>query len=161
MKVRDRASEIKGIFYKHCKDIIYGSPEIDINESKRRPDCGTISEEIIFIDGSLLNFVEKIVNGSIQIYSYEYFRPGSGFFFHYQNEGINEGIRKPLNHLHVGMKKITDRKLLELLPDELIEHGGPHYMAPEMKFNDFVGMIIVNYFDDHRNRDKMLRALGV
>jgi hypothetical protein len=35
------------------------------------------------------------------------------------------------------------------------------YKAPEMKFNDFLGMIIVNYFDNHKNRDKMLRALGV
>ncbi|MCX9026965.1 MAG: hypothetical protein OIN86_02135 [Candidatus Methanoperedens sp.] len=161
MRVRDRASEIKGIFYKHCKDIIYGSPEFDINESKKHTDCGTISEEIRFIDGSLLNFVEKIVNGRIRIYSYEYFRPESGFFFHYQNEGIDNGVRKPLNHLHVGMKKIADKKLLELLPDELIEHGGPHYIAPEMKFNDFLGMIVVNYFDNHRYSDKMLRALEV
>jgi hypothetical protein len=157
VKVRDRASEIKGIFYKHCKDIIYESPEFDINESKKRTDCGTISEEIRFIDGSLLNFVESIVNGSIHIYSYEYFRPESGFFFHYQNEGI----RKPLNHLHVGIKKAADKRFLDILPSELIEHGGPHYMAPEMKFNDFLGMIIVNYFDNHKNRDKMLRALGV
>lgn len=159
MKVRDRAAEIKGIFYKHCKDIIYSSPGFDINESKKRTDCGTISEEIKFIDGSLLNFVEMIVNGSIHIYSYEYFRPESGFFFHYQNEGIDEGVRKPLNHLHVGMKKIADKKLLDILPDELIEHNGPHYMAPEMKFNDFMGMIIVNYFDNHKNRKRMMRAL--
>ncbi len=161
MKVRDRAAEIKGIFYKHCKDIIYGSPEFDINESKKRTECGTISEEIKFIDGSVLNFVEMIVNGSIHIYSYEYFRPESGFFFHYQNEGIDEGVRKPLNHLHVGIKKVTYRELLDILPDELIEHGGPHYMAPEMKFNDFMGMIIVNYFDNHKNRKRMIRALGL
>jgi len=161
VKVRDRAAEIKGIFYKHCKDIIYSSPEFDINESKKRSNCGTISDEIKFIDGSLLNFVEMIVNGSIHIYSYEYFRPESGFFFHYQNEGIDEGVRKPLNHLHVGMKKVADRKLLDILPDELIEHGGPHYMAPEMKFNDFMGMIIVNYFDNHKNRNRMMRALGL
>jgi hypothetical protein len=59
------------------------------------------------------------------------------------------------------MKKTDDKRFLDILPSELIEHGGPHYMAPEMKFNDFLGMIIVNYFDNHRNRDKMLRALGV
>ncbi len=130
MKVRDRAAEIKGIFYKHCKDIIYSSPEFEINESKRRTDCVTISEEIKFIDGSLLNFVDK-------------------------------GIRKPLNHLLVGIKKAADKKLLDILPGELLEHGGPHYMAPGMKFNDFMGMIIVNYFDNHKTRNRMMKALGL
>jgi len=125
VKVRDRASEIKGIFYK-----------------------------IRFIDGSSFNFVERIVNGSIHIYSYEYFRPESGFFFHYQNEGIDTGVIKPLNHLHVGVKKIAGKKLLELLPDELIEHGGPHYMAPKMKLNDFMGMIIVNYFYEFKSANQ-------
>lgn len=112
MKVRDRAAEIKGIFYKHCKDIIYSSSE-------------------------------------------------SGFFFHYQNEGVDKGVRKPLNHLHVGIKKTADKKLLDILPDELLEHGGPHYMAPEMKFNDFMGIIIVNYFDNHKNRNRMMKPLGL
>ncbi len=161
MRVRDRAAEIRGIFFSHCKDIIDRSPALEINESKKHNDCGAISEKLKLIDGSLINFFEIIADGNIIEYSYEYVRDDTGFFFHYQNEGIDDGIRKPLNHLHVGIKKAADRKLLGFLPDELIEHGGPHYMAPEMKFNDFLGMIIVNYFDNHRNRDKMLRALGV
>jgi hypothetical protein len=84
VKIRNRTAEIKGIFYNHCKDIIDRSPGFYVNESKKQADCGTISEEIIFIDGSVLNFFEKIIDGSIVIYSYEYIRPESGFFFHYQ-----------------------------------------------------------------------------
>ncbi len=159
MKIRDRAAEIKGIFYTHCKDIIDESPPFDINESKKRKDYGTISEGIRFIDGSLLNFFERIVDGNIEEYSYEYVRPDTGFFFHYQNEGVENGIRKPLHHLHVGIKKDADKNLLELLPSELIEHDGPHYKAPEMNFNEFIGMIVVNFFADHRNCERMLRGL--
>jgi hypothetical protein len=161
VKVRDRATEIKGIFYTHCKDIIEGAPSFDITESKKRTDYGTISEEIRFIDDSLLDFFERIIDGSIKEYSYEYVRPDTGFFFHYQNEGIEDGIRKPLYHLHVGIKKDADKELLELLPNELIEHGGPHYKAPRMNFNEFMGMIIVNFFDYHRYCERMLRSLGV
>lgn len=161
MKVRDRATEIKGIFYTYCKDIIGVSPSFDITESKKRTDYGTISEEIRLVDGSLINFFERIIGGDIEEYSYEYVRPATGFFFHYQNEGIENGIRKPLHHLHVGIKKDADRKLLELLPDELIEHGGPHYKAPETNFNEFMGMVIVSFFANHRNYEKMLRSLGL
>jgi hypothetical protein len=75
VKIRNRTAEIKGIFYNHCKDIIDRSPGFYVNESKKQADCGTISEEIIFIDGSVLNFFEKIIDGSIVIYSYEYIRP--------------------------------------------------------------------------------------
>jgi hypothetical protein len=63
--------------------------------------------------------------------------------------------------LHVGIKKDANKKLLDLLPEELIEHGGPHYMAPKMKLNDFMGMIIVNFFKNHQNRKKMLSNLGL
>ncbi len=56
MKVRDRAAEIKGIFYTYCKDIFDGSPSFNITESKKCMDYGTISEEIGLIDGSLINF---------------------------------------------------------------------------------------------------------
>ncbi|OGH08136.1 MAG: hypothetical protein A2W22_00050 [Candidatus Levybacteria bacterium RBG_16_35_11] len=161
MRVRDRATEIKGIFYTHCREIIDGSPAFKINESKNQKNCGAVSEKMKLIDGSLINFFEIIVDGNIHEYSYEYVRHDTGFFFHYQNEGIDEGIKKPLNHLHVGIKKVADKKLLDILPDELIEHGGPHYMAPEMKFNDFMGMIIVNYFDNHKNRNRMMKALGL
>lgn len=133
----------------------------DITESKKRTDYGTISEEIRLIDGSLINFFERIIGGDIEEYSYEYVRPTTGFFFHYQNEGIENGIRKPLHHLHVGIKKDAGRKLLELLPNELIEHGGPHYKAPEMNFNEFMGMVIVSFFANHRNCERMLRSLGL
>lgn len=160
MKVRDRAAEIKGIFYTYCKDIIDESPAFEITESKKRRGYGTISEEIRLIDGSLINFFERIVDGNIEEYSYEYVRD-TGFFFHYQNEGIEKGIRKTLHHLHVGIKKDADEELLELLPKELIEHGGPHYKAPEMDFNEFMGMIVVNFFDYHKNCKRMLRSLGL
>ncbi len=161
MRIRDRVAEIRGIFFTNCKDIIDGTPAFIINESKKHKNCGAISEKIKLIDGSLINFFEIIVDGNIDEYSYEYVRPDTGFFFHYQNEGIDEGVRKPLNHLHVGMKKIADKKLLDILPDELIEHGGPHYMAPEMKFKDFMGIIMINYFDNHKNCNRMMRALGI
>jgi len=161
VRVRDRAAEIRGIFFTHCKEIIERSPAFEINESKKLKNCGAISEKLKLIDGSLINFFEIIVDGNIDEYSYEYVRTDTGFFFHYQNEGIDEGVRKPLNHLHVGIKKAADKRFVDILPCELIEHGGPHYMAPKMKFNDFMGMIIVNYFDNHINRDKMLRALGI
>ncbi|VVB89227.1 Uncharacterised protein [uncultured archaeon] len=161
MKVRDRAAEIRGIFYTHCKEIIDGLPSFDINESKKLRNYGTISEEIVFIDGSLLNFFERIVDGNIAEYSYEYLRPDTGFFFHYQNEGIENGIRKPLHHLHVGIKKDANKNLSELIPKELLEHGGPHYKAPKIDFNELMGMIIVNFFENHRNCERMIRSLRV
>ncbi|MCX9082395.1 MAG: hypothetical protein OIN83_09380 [Candidatus Methanoperedens sp.] len=76
------------------EDIDDGSPSFDIAESKKRKDYGAISEEIGL--------------------SYEYVRPDTGFFFYYQNEGIENGIRKPLYHLHVGIKKDADKNLLPL-----------------------------------------------
>jgi hypothetical protein len=62
-------------------------------------------------------------NGVIEIYSYEYIRPDTGFFYHYQNEGVENGIKKPLHHLHVGIKKDANEKLVELLSKELKEQG--------------------------------------
>jgi hypothetical protein len=161
MKVRERANEIRGIFYTYCKEIIDGSAAFEISESKKSGDYGTVSEEIILIDGSLLNFFERLFEGNIKEYSYEYIRPNTGFFFHYQNEGIENGIRKPRHHLHVGIKKDADKNLLGLLPEELLEHGGPHYKAPEMDFREFMGMIIVNFFEDHKNCERMLRRLRI
>lgn len=159
MRVRDRAGEIKGIVYSHCKDIIDGSPSFAINESKKHKNCGAITEKLKLIDGSLINFFEILVDGEIKEYSYEYVQPNTGFFFHYQNEGVENGIRKPLHHLHVGIKKDANKKLLEMLPNELFEHNGPHYKAPEMKFNEFIGIIIGNFFKNHRNCERMLRSL--
>ncbi len=100
MKVRDRAAEIKGIFYKHCKDIIYVSPEFDINESKKRTDCGTISEEIKFIDGSLLNFIEMIVNGNIH----------TATNILGQNLGMFDYPRKKVKLMKILSKKVGRRK---------------------------------------------------
>ena len=162
MKVQDRVSEIRGVIYSYCNDIIdqSASSTFEINRSEKRPDYGTISVEIRCSDGSLLKFFEKINGGIIEIYSYEYIRLDTGFFYHYQNEGVENGIKKPLHHLHVGIKKDANEKLLELLPNELIEHGGPHYKVSEISFNEFMAMIIVNFFDGHRNCDNMLKNLG-
>lgn len=124
MRAREQAAIIKGIFYTHCKDIIDGKPRFDIIEIKKRNDDGTISSDIRFIDGSVLNFIEKLVDGKVELYSYEYLRPDTGFFFHYHNEGIEDGIRKPLHHLHVGIKKDADKKLLDIMPEELMSMVG-------------------------------------
>jgi len=163
VNLRERATEIKGIFYSSCKDIIDEPPSFEIIPDIKYADYGTIFEEgIRFIDGSFLNFLEEIKKGDIGRYGYEYIRPNTGFFFHYQNEGIENGIRKPLNHLHVGiLKKYANGNLLDLLPEELKEHKGPHFKAPEIKFNEFMGMIIVCFFADHRSCEEMIRSLGV
>ena len=160
MKVQERATEIKGIIFSHCVDIIDQTSNVEVTKSRKYKDRGTISAEFICSNGSSVNIFEKINDGNIETYSYEYTYPGTGFFFHYQNEGIENGIRKPLHHLHVGIKKDADEKLLELLPNELIEHNGPHYKVQEITINEFMGMIIENYFDEHRNRDKILKNLG-
>lgn len=34
-------------------------------------------------------------------------------------------------------------------------------MAPKMEFTDFIGIIIVNFFRDHKNSKKMLKSLGL
>jgi len=66
------------------------------------------------------------------------------------------------DHKEVGIKKdLFDADLLNFLPEMLIEHNGPHYKAPEIKFNEFMGMIIVNFFEDHRNSGRMLKSLGL
>ncbi len=163
MNLREQATEIKGIFYTYCKDIIDEPPSFDITPSEKHPDHGTIfGEEIRFIDGSLLNFFEEIEGGNIGRYGYEYIRPDTGFCFHYQNEGVDNGIRKPLHHLHVGiMKKYANGNLIGLLPEELIEHKCPHFKAPEMKIHEFMGIIVVSFFADHKNCEKMLRRLGL
>lgn len=161
MNLSERATEIKGIFYTHCNAIINEPLQFDVYPGRRHPENGTITEEgIKFIDGSLLNFFEEIKNENIGIYSYEYIRPDTGYFFHYQNEGKENGIRKPLHHLHVGiMKENADRVLLEKIPKELIEHNGPHFVA-RINFHDFMGMIVANFFSNERNCEEMLNNLG-
>lgn len=162
MNIRERASEIRGIFYTNCKDIIFEPFHLTKTESQKFLGDGTIFSEIKFIGNYLLNFNEEIINGNISRYSYEFICLGTGFFFVYENEGRENGIMKPLHHLHVGIKRdLFNADLLDFLPEKLIEHDGPHYKAPEMKFNEFMGMIIVNFFSDHRNSGRMLRSLGL
>jgi len=163
VNLSERSTEIKGIFYAHCKRIISVPPSFDIYPGEKHPYNGTIIEEgIKFIDGSLLNFFEKIEDGKIGRYSYEYIRPDTGFFFHYENEGIENGIRKPLHHLHVGiLKEHANDDLLSQLPSELLEHKGPHFIAPEMSFYNFMGIILVNFFEKHDDCEEMIRNLGL
>jgi len=60
LNVRERATQIKGILYSHCQNIIRNVPAFKTNESRKFRDGGTISfEEMEFIDGSLLNFFGK------------------------------------------------------------------------------------------------------
>lgn len=162
MNVWERAHQIKGILYGHCQSVILNVPSIDINERHSLRDSGTIIiDGIKFNDGSLLNFFEEIHTGNIERYSYEYVQP-TGFFFLYENEGVENGIKKPLHHLHVGiMKEHADESLLRLLPGKLIEHEGPHFKAPEMEFHEFMGMIIANFFSEHDDCEEMLGNLGL
>jgi hypothetical protein len=160
VKVQERATEIKGIIYSHCVEIIETASPVDVNRSKRYQDYGTISAEFICTNDSSINIFETIKEGNVEKYSYEYSHPDTGFFFHYQNDGYKNGIRKPLHHLHVGIRKNANKKLLELLPYELIEHNGPHYKVQEITINEFMGVIIENYFEKDKNHDEILERLG-
>lgn len=163
MNVWERYTDLEGIFYSHCQSIISEIPTPKLKEAHKFKDSGSIIiEGIKFIDDSISNFSESLHIGNIERYSYEYIQP-TGFFFLYENEGVENGIRKPLHHLHVGiMKEHADDTLLESLPEPLIEHKGPHFIAPRISFNQFMGIIIVNFFnEDNRNCDRMLRSLGL
>jgi hypothetical protein len=72
VNIRERASEIKGIFYTNCKDIILEPPYIKKTEGQKYMGDGTIYAEIKFIDDYLLNFIEEITGGNITRYMYEY-----------------------------------------------------------------------------------------
>jgi hypothetical protein len=158
---RDRASIVKGIIYSHCNDIIVQSPSsiFEVNQSRKHSETGTIAIETTCLNDSSIKILEEINNGNIVKYSYLY-ESNNGFFFNYGNDGDSNGIKKPLHHLHVGITKHANNNLIELLPSELIEHGGPHYKVSEISINDFMCMIIVNYFNDHKNHDKMIENLG-
>lgn len=166
MKVSERESILRGIFHNILKNIIVSKrPYFDTPEREYGPISGT---DIKFRDDSILNFIEKINNEEMQTYLYEYIRP-DGFFFGYDNEGYENGIYKPLNHWHVGIKKnkglfplLGQHDLLEKFPLELIDHDGPHYKAPDMDFHYFLGIIIVNFYDDDKTECKnMLEGLGL
>ena len=161
MIFRERASTLKGIIYSHCNDIIVQSPSsiLQVIQSKKHSESGTIAIETTCLNGSSIKILEKINNGNIVKYSYSY-ESNNGFFFSYENNGDNIGIKKPLHHLHVGIRKHANNNLSESLPSELIEHGGPHYKVSEISINEFMCMIIVNYFNDHKNHDKMIENLG-
>lgn len=58
------------------------------------------------------------------------------------------------------MKEHADDSLLGSLPEPLIEHKGPHFVAPRISFNQFMGVIIVNFFENNRNCKRMLKSLG-
>jgi len=60
------------------------------------------------------------------------------------------------------MKEHADGTLLGYLPEPLIEHKGPHFMAPKISFNQFIGIIIVNFFnEDNKDCESMLKSLGL
>lgn len=159
MNIWERSTQIKGILYTHCQSIILSVPAFKTNESHRFVESGDIRiEGIKFTDGSILNFLEELHLGEINRYSYEYIQ-STGFFFSYENEGKENGIKKPLHHLHVGiMRGHADESLF---PEKLIEHKGPHFKAPQMKFHEFMGIIVANFFaEDESCQEQMLRNLG-
>ena len=155
----NRATSLKGIIFTHCTDIISHSPPvIDVTPSRKYKETGTIEIESVCSNGSCIKIFEKIENGNIIKYSYLY-EGENGFFFNYANDGDSDGIKKPLHHLHVGITKNANDDLIDLLPSELIEHGGPHYKVQEISINEFMLMIIVNYFYNHKNCDTMIEKL--
>ncbi len=163
MNVWERLHQLRGILYTHCQSIILSVPAFKPIEKLRLVDSGEIRiEGIKFIDESILNFFEDIHLGNIEKYSYEYIQH-NGFFFVYENEGIQNGIKKPLYHLHVGiMRENADEILLQCLPEKLIEHKGPHFKAPKMNFHEFMGIIIANFFaEDEDECKKILKGLGL
>jgi len=158
VNVWERSHQIRGIFFSHCSTVILSRPAFKINESNRFVDSGEIRiEGVKFIDGSILNFLEDIHLGNIKRYSYEYIQ-STGFFFSYENEGHENGIKKPLNHLHVGIMK---EHAESSLPEKLLEHKGPHFKAPQMEFHEFMGIIVANFFTEHDDCEEILRNLGL
>jgi hypothetical protein len=91
VNLSERKSEIKGIFYTNCKDIIDKPPSFATYTSEKHTDNGTITEEEIkFSDGSFLNFFEEIKDENIGRYGYEYICPDTGFFFHYESQTLRQ-----------------------------------------------------------------------
>jgi hypothetical protein len=63
-----------------------------------------IGTGIRFVDGSILNFEERISHDEEMVsYLYEYIRTDTGFFFGYDKE-VEINIKKPVHHWHVGIK---------------------------------------------------------
>jgi len=65
------------------------------------------------------------------------------------------------NHLitfHVGIMKGHAESSV---PEKLIEHKGPHFKAPQIEFNEFMGIIVANFFSEYEDCEDMLRNLGL
>lgn len=147
-------SSQKGIFQSHLNKIIKSSNPVRMFGKNSE----TISWEIVFVDDSTLETFEVIEINNDKIekkkYGYEYKR-SSGFFFFYEldenksstveKRSTVEKLWKPKYHLHVGVKK-EKSSLIKEIPEQLIDHNGPHYKVSSIEINEIVGMIIVNFF---------------
>jgi hypothetical protein len=141
----------KGIFESIIIKIIKSAkPNILPNKDEK-----TIHWIISFKDDSKLEAWEtlSIKNNQTEMirYGYEY-TSLSGFCFSYEldKEGSTkiEKLKKPQHHLHVGIKKERAPQNEEF-PEQLVEHGGPHYKVPPISIDEIVGMIILNFFPNN------------
>lgn len=156
-------SRIRGIFITHLSPII--RPD---KKEIRSLNNNTLDLNIVFSDGSRLRGMETFSVSRNQVkairYGYEYERP-NGFFFHYEMESdeqiddpelllsidqLVKRIDKPCCHLHVGARKETADQL-GFFPEELREHGGPHYPTFPVSLEFVLAIIIVNYFPHQTN----------
>ena len=143
----------KGIFFTNIAKIIDSATPMRLSGKNSE----TINWKIIFIDNSILETFEvlEINSDGINIirYGYEYSTP-SGFFFFYEFEldknriSTVDKLWKPEYHLHVGVKK-NESSLMKEIPEQLIDHKGPHYKVSSIEINEIVGMIVVNFFPDN------------
>lgn len=154
-------SEQNGIFYSHINKIIKNA----IPERFTGKNSETISWNIVFMDNSILRTLEvlEINEGEInrKKYGYEY-STSSGFFFYYEFHLETDRIStvdklwKPKYHLHVGVKK-NKSTLIKDIPEQLIDHKGPHYKVASIEINEIVGMIVVNFFSDNQELVEKLK----
>ncbi len=152
-------SSQKGIFQSHLNKIIKSSnPERILGKNFE-----TISWKIVFVDDSTLETYEvlEINNDKIEKKKYVYkYKMPSGFFFCYEldedKSSTVEKLWKPKYHLHVGFKK-EQSPLIKEIPEQLIDHKGPHYKVSSIEINEIVGMIIVNFFSDDKELVEKLK----
>ena len=143
----------KGLFESTIKKIISDS-KLKIYPNKNEY---VIHWMIYFKGDSILEAWETLIikNNQKEMMRYGYkYTNSSGFFFSYEldKEGSNkfEQFKKPQHHLHVGIIKEHAPSNQEF-PEQLIEHGGPHYKVPPISIDEIVGMIILNFFPDNTN----------
>lgn len=157
-------SEQNGIFYSHINKIIKNAiPERSGVIAGKNSE--TIIWNIVFKDNSILRTLEVLeINGdeiNKKKYGYEYSTP-SGFFFYYEFQLETDRIStvdklwKPKYHLHVGVKK-NKSSLIKDIPEQLIDHRGPHYKVASIEINEIVGMIVVNFFSDNQELVEKLK----